>query len=234
MVVLRNIAITLFAVAVIAVSGYAVHVNDRPYPGAGDVSAPTQVHVTQAAFIGDASTQGKGATNTSTEWVSLVAKHEGWDALNFGRAGTGYVTTAPAADCGYEACLDYTEMIPSLEQYDPTIIVVSSGQNDFAAWQKNPTATANGITTFYAKLRASFPAATIYSIGPATPAPTVAPYVNALAAAVQKAADGVHAKYISLLDPDVLKQSYLLADHEHVNDQGHAAIAARVEQGIDG
>jgi lysophospholipase L1-like esterase len=235
MPILRNVALLALAALSIGVSGYAWHESTVTHGSAEStsVTAPAALTPTQAAFIGDSYTQGKGATSAGTRWVSIVAKHEGWEALNFGRGGTGYVTTADVSGCGLQYCPSYPEMIPTVQQYRPSVIVVAGGQNDFSAWSTDPNATAAAINDFYVKLRQVFPKATIIAVGPSTPQPTVTQPVVDFSNTVQAAAQRVNAEFVSLISPDVIQQSDLLPDHQHVDDHGHAAIAAQIEHAID-
>jgi len=236
MATLRYAALGAFALVVLAVSGYAIHREDEPVssPAGIDVGAPPAISARPvAAFIGDSYTQGKGATSPQTRWVSLVAKHERWDTLDFGRGGTGYVTTADSSGCGLQYCPSYPQMIPTVEQYRPSVIVVAGGQNDFAAWDEDPAATAASVDGFYAKLRTTFPKARIIAVGPSTPQPAVTLQVAAFSATVQTAAAREGAQFVSLIDPNPIQQADLLPDHQHVDDRGHAAIAAQIEKAID-
>jgi hypothetical protein len=236
MAALRYAALVAFALVVLAVSGYAIHRGDVPVssPADVDVGAPPAVRARPlAAFIGDSYTQGRGASSPQTRWVSLVARHERWDALDFGRGGTGYVTTADSSGCGLQYCPSYPQMIPAVAPYRPSVIVVAGGQNDFAAWDADPAATAAAIDRFYARLRATFPKARIIAVGPSTPQPTVSGQVADFSATVQAAAAREGAQFVSLIDPDPIQQADLLPDHQHVDDHGHAAIAAQFEQAID-
>jgi lysophospholipase L1-like esterase len=45
---------------------------------------------------------------------------------------------------------------------------------------------------------------------------------------VQDAANSVKAKYVSLINPNVIDLAMILPDKVHVNDAGHKAIAERV------
>lgn len=203
---------------------YSVFTKDSEPPGfAGDRSI--------AVFIGDSYTQGVGATTDEQRWSSLLAAQEGWVETNLGRGGTGYVATAGSAGCGLSYCPNYVQMIPAALDSDPNIVVVAGGQNDLPLYGAQPEAVLAQIEATFLALRGAFPHATIVAVGLSVPG-EAGEGTRALDAAVRKAAESVDAIFVTLLDPPALTAEMVQPDGVHVDDAGHAAIAARVVQSL--
>lgn len=237
---LSLVGVLVLAAGVIALSGFAVTKAASSAPSAvseaaqsyvpeSTVTPEAAVVAPRAVFIGDSYTQGTGASDKeTTRWTSLVAANKGWEQINLGRGGTGYVTTSGVNGCGKEYCPSYPEMIAEAVAAQPDLVVVAGGQNDLRAMADTPDVVIAGINTTYSSLRAALPGARIIAVGPST-ASTVNNTVIALDEAVKAAAAANGAEYISLLDPAVLTPEMIAPDGSHANDAGHAAIAARVE-----
>jgi len=179
------------------------------------------------SFIGDSYTQGTGSSSKDVRWSTLVARQLGWDELNLGRGGTGYVTTAARAGCGLETCPAYPDMLAQAAGPNVTTVVVSGGYNDFKTFASDPASVTEAINKTFDGLRAAMPSAKIVAVGPSSPG-TVTESIVAMDLAVQAAAAKVGAQYISLLEPNVTTKEMLSEDGVHVNDAGHKAIADRV------
>lgn len=184
-----------------------------------------------AAFVGDSYTAGVGASRNDERWSSVLSDAMGWREVNLAQGGTGYVTTAGIKGCGREVCGDYTTQADKLVGQNPDVIVVAGGQNDVPAFSRDPRGVTKKINALYSGLRSSHPQARIIAVGPSTPADRTAS-INGIDAAVRDSAKAVDAEYVSLLEPDVIKREFVLSDGAQVNDQGHAAIAQRVETAL--
>ncbi|MBC7764057.1 MAG: SGNH/GDSL hydrolase family protein [Candidatus Saccharibacteria bacterium] len=184
-----------------------------------------------AVFIGDSYTQGVGASGPESRWVTLVARMEGWEPHNLGRSGTGYLAAGAPSECGHLKCLNYVETIPLVVAAKPDFVFVSGGQSDFETFLKDPRSVIRAIDTTYTSLRAGLPDTPIYAIGPST-TETATKQNLEFDNAVRSAAARVGATYVSLLQPNVIKPTFIAADRAYVNDAGFAAIAARVEESI--
>ena len=189
--------------------------------------APT-VTKPAAVFFGDSYTQGTGASSAATSWVPLVSAAKGWGFENLGRGGTGYLATSNEKGCGLPFCPNYDQMVNE-SSGKADFVVIAGGQNDLTAAAKDVDPLLAAVDKTYSDARAKYPKATIIAVGPSTPG-TVDATVRALDAAVRNAAAKVGAKYVSLIDPDVIDRTTMMApDGGHVNDAGHAAIAERVK-----
>lgn len=183
---------------------------------------------TTAVFLGDSYTAGVGTTSTDKRWTTLVASAEGWDEINDGEGGTGFVATATQEGCGKTFCGGYPTRVAALIKERPDVVVIAGGQNDFPQYAIDPAPVQQAITSVYSTIRKALPDATIVAVGPSKPGPTDA-ITRAMDTDVQKAARSVNATYVSLISPAVIKASMITEDGGHVDDAGHAAIAARVE-----
>ena len=193
---------------------------------AGKTLAPTP-QKQLAVFIGDSYTQGKGASSPATDWVTLVATAKGWGYDNLGKGGTGYATVSDVNGCGLAVCPNYQDMADAAIASKPQTVIVAGGQNDFTAFLTNPAKEKAAIRATYAKLRAGLPDAQIVAVGPSTPW-AVDSTVAEMDQAVQDAAASVNAKYVSLIEPNVIAPDMVSGDKAHVSDAGHKAIAERM------
>lgn len=180
-----------------------------------------------AVFIGDSYSQGKGSSSPATRWTTLVSQAMGWGEVNDARGGTGYVATSDVNGCGLTFCPNYPAMIDLAVSDKPKFVVVAGGQNDFTTFLNDPAKVKAAISLTFKTLRDKLPDATIIAVGPSTPWGVGGPVIG-LDQAVQEAATSVKAKYVSLIDPNVIDPSMIIADKAHVNDAGHKAIADRV------
>lgn len=186
----------------------------------------------RAAFIGDSYTQGGGADPDTARWSTVAAADMGWIEENYGRGGTGFVTTNSFLGCGLEYCPTYPEMVPEVVAAAPDVVVVAGGQNDFDAFSADPEGVRNAIMATYSGLRAGLPNAVIVAVGPSTTW-GVDDAATRFDAIVREAAASVNGSYVSLLDPYVIDPAFVLADG-HVNNDGHRAIAGRVVAALTG
>lgn len=233
--IVAGIAATLLVVGVVFV---ALFMKPTPpavsekvaeaYASGGALAAATEApEVPIATFIGDSYTQGNGASSQDTKWTTLVARQLGWDELNLGKGGTGYLATASRQGCGLHYCPSYPEMIPQAAGPKVQTVFVSGGYNDFKAYAADPAPVDEAINKTYAMLRGEMPTAKIIAVGPSSPG-TVTESIRAMDATVQAAAASVGAQYISLIEPNIITKEMLTEDGVHVNDAGHKAIADRV------
>jgi lysophospholipase L1-like esterase len=153
----------------------------------------------------------------------MVAREMGWTERNVAEGGTGFVSRYPDKDL-----LSYEEQLRSVrypERID--VVVIAGGQNDFDELRAEPTEVFEAVEDTYALAARRFPDAQIIAVGPSTPW-EIGLEVRALDSAVRAAAGEHGATYVSLIDPDVVRERYVHADGIHVTDQGYAAIARRV------
>jgi lysophospholipase L1-like esterase len=221
----RLLIVAVLAVLAAVFSACAASPPARPAQPAPPPARPAQPAPPVAVFLGDSYTQGDGATAPGARWVNLVATAKGWDFVNLGRGGTGYLVTS--SGCGLSVCPNYAGMIPEVAKESPDVIVVAGGQNEFHAFNTTRQDVIDAIRKTYAELHARFPEAQIIAVGPSTPW-DVNPDVALFDRVVQDAAASAEARYVSLIEPNVIGDGMLAEDKVHVNDAGHRAIAERV------
>jgi lysophospholipase L1-like esterase len=178
-----------------------------------------------AVFIGDSYTAGAGSTGQG--FVELIAQTRGWEVINLGRGGTGYLDSsrgeiAPMA-CGLDYCPSYLEMIGTAARHSPDIVVVSGGRNEVDS-ANNPY-WVDGVRTFFVALRVMVPGAKIIATSPIWDAREVPSEMVAMQVVVRDAVTAVGGTYVDLGQPLAGRPDYLTADQVHPNDAGHAAIA---------
>lgn len=188
----------------------------EPLPRAGAKPAT-------ALFVGDSYTVGQRASSPDARWSSIVARQMRWTERNVADGGTGFVSRYPD-----KGLLSYAEQLRSIKYPARVdVVVIAGGQNDFDELRTEPATVFQAVEDTYALAAQRFPDARIVAVGPSTPW-AVGLEARALDSAVRAAAERYGATYVSLIDPNVLRQRYIDADGIHVTDQGYAAIAQRV------
>ncbi|MEU4384061.1 SGNH/GDSL hydrolase family protein [Promicromonospora sp. NPDC023805] len=175
-----------------------------------------------ALFVGDSYTVGQRSSAPEKRWSTIVADDMGWTERNVADGGTGFVSRHPD-----QGRLSYVEQLRSVHPRGVDIVVIAGGQNDFPELSTTPAAVFSAVASTYEVAARRFPDAEIIAVGPSTPW-DIGLEARALDSAVRAAADKHGATYVSLLDPDVVRDQYVDADGTHVNDEGYAAIARRV------
>lgn len=195
-----------------------------PTPSPGETAAVTTVVEKRpvALFIGDSYTVGQRSSALDKRWSTIVAREMGWTERNAADNGTGFVSRRPDMDR-----LSYAEQLRSVRPGEVDIVVIAGGQNDFSELRDKPAVVLDAIASTYELAARRFPDAEIIAVGPSTPW-EIGIEARAIDGAVRAAADRHGATYVSLLDPDVVRDQYIDGDRVHVNDQGYAAIARRV------
>src|SRR5690606_35686817 len=122
-----------------------------------DVDAPPT-----ALFIGDSFTFGTGVAEKRQRWTTLVSEQLGWNEVNEGLGGTGYVRTSGVSGCGIDYCPSYREHIEGLTDLDPDIVVISGGQNDGAPANDYRAA----VDSTFAAAKQNWPDAEFYVTSP--------------------------------------------------------------------
>jgi lysophospholipase L1-like esterase len=176
----------------------------------------------RAAFFGSSTVAGVGASAPDRRWTALAAARLGWTEVNLGLSGSTLARAgfAPSA-------LDRREELVAAR---PDVVVVQYGANDVRAGIP-VAAFADAARELLAAVREALPRARLVVAEP-QPAPSLearrAPYDAALADAARAAG----AEYVTLAD--AFPATAHAVDDIHVDDAGHAAVAARFVRALEG
>ncbi|WP_062465995.1 SGNH/GDSL hydrolase family protein [Demequina maris] len=189
-----------------------------------------------ALFIGDEITAGAAASDEDLSWTSIVATAQGWDAVVYGRGGTGYFTSAGEDECGRAYCPDYRGTIAeaTLANVEPDVVVIAGGTHDEDAFYDHPRRVRNIIVLTYRAARTAFPDAQVIAVGPAwAEEDGNTDGHRKYARTVETAAEDVGGTYIDLYNTGVLEQTGIAnAVGGGINDMGHQAIADAVDAAL--
>lgn len=225
------------AVIFTVVAWVAVTVEHSAEPGASTLgSMPSddepEAEVPTAVFIGDSYTRGVGSTGAG--FVTLVARAKGWEAVNLGRGGTGYLNelTEPKValrSCGMDYCPPYAGVLAEAGQLDAEVVVVSGGRNDAGS---DRTAVAAAIDEFFVDLREALPRARIYATSPIWDDDGAPAGLKAISAEVRESVQAVGGTYLDIGRPLAGEPGLVSEDGVHPNDEGHAAIAEAIVEAL--
>ncbi len=192
-------------------------------PTATPTPTPTAAPKT-VAFLGDSYTAGDGASTGNT-WVELLSAANNWQPMNFGRAGTGYLTSLEsggAATCGLDICPNYLAMADLAIEAKPDVVIVSGGHNDGAVLYPQ---LKFAIAELFAKLRTGLPDAEIIAIAPVWADEPLAEDATAVTEAVEAGVIAAGGSFIDLGTPLENRPELISPDFVHPNDAGHQHLA---------
>jgi lysophospholipase L1-like esterase len=212
----------LLVVAVLALVGGIVMVVVT-WPSGRETGASGSGRPIVAAFIGDSYTVGFAASTPDRRWTSLVAKAEGWEELNFGEAGSGYITK------GFGGT-SYLGRVEQVVKARPDVVFVAGGQNDASS----NADVAAAVRAILLELRQGLPDAKIYVLGPTWPDTQPPAGLLVVEKAARDAAAEVDARFIPALDWLAGRPELIAPDGIHPNDAGHQEIANGVIAALGG
>ncbi|WOP17570.1 SGNH/GDSL hydrolase family protein [Raineyella sp. LH-20] len=180
----------------------------------------------RAVFLGDAYTTGTGSDGT--RWTTLVAERMGWDEVNLGHDGTGYVTSVTGdlakKYCGLDRCPSYGETVDDVVAAKPDIVVVSGGRVD------GTRKVSSAAAALFADLSSKVPAARVIVVAPFFDDDPVPAWLTAQASALEAAAAEAGVDYIDAGQPLTGHSELLSGDGVRPNAQGHGALADAVAE----
>lgn len=158
----------------------------------GDALAPSPVNpaAVSSMWVGDSFLEGTGADAAFTGIPYVASKLLGWDEVILAaQGGTGYLN--PSAITGR---VTFRSRLASLVGFTPQKIVVAGGYNDLGAY---PLADIQAeVALFFPALRAAFPTADVYALGPwSLYSPTEAARTT-LGGSVQAAVQSIGGSYL--------------------------------------
>ncbi|MER6576325.1 SGNH/GDSL hydrolase family protein [Nonomuraea sp. NPDC001023] len=176
------------------------------------------------AIYGDSYTVGRGTSDPTRRWSSLVCSRRGWQEFNEGINGLGLVRKREDRD-GHSAGVE------RIIAAGADVVLVSLGTNDTVMFNEHAEAIAHNMVVDLADLRDGLPEARILVMEPFW-AYTELPYkVVAIRAWLAKAAADIGLDYVDGVSNYFAgRPEFLDPDGLHANDAGHLLIA----QFIDG
>lgn len=134
--------------------------------GADSIVTPRPRMVSgRVAFIGDSYTVGAGGGGQ--RWSTLLAAEHGWDEINLGIGGSGYVPQSYGdpykLDCSKRHCLSYLDEAKNMGDRRVEMIFVSGGRNDVRATSETVDKYSRQL---FETLRKQAPQAKVYVLSP--------------------------------------------------------------------
>jgi len=190
--------------------------------------APAPVPAVQAfpdgptvAFYGDSYTRGTGASDPSKRWSSLISTERGWNEVNPSVNGLGFVNKRSGAPG--------TGLVQQVIDAKPDIVMVTMGLNDNFSMPGKADAIEAAITTDLGTLTTALPEARIIVVEPFWYTDERPRSVATIIGWVRDAAEGLGADYITGASHWIDGHpEWMSADGLHPNDDGYAAMAARM------
>lgn len=179
----------------------------------------------RVAFYGDSYTRGSGASVQELRWSTLLSEQREWSEFNPSVSGLGYARNRAIVGEGD---------LPSLIIADhPDVVIVTLGLNDNFTFASQADEIRANISTDLTRLSAELPDARLVVVEPFWFKDERPESVETIISWVREAAEAVDAEYIP-------RASYWLEGHPewmasdelHPNDDGHAAIAGRMERAL--
>lgn len=223
---LWNIGLGLLAVVAVLTVWIALDKQNRSTfaPLAADsVTARTPSASTKprAVFIGDSYAAGVGGEGT--KWTTLVSEKFGWEEVNLGYAGTGYVTsltgTKAQQTCFKATCPAYGDVVPDVIDAKPAVVVISGGRNDGT---KDISKAAQALFT---DLRTQLPEAQIYVLTPIWDDDYAPPAIFTKSSAVVAAAGTSGITAVNIGHPLTGKANLISKDGVNPNAAGYRVLA---------
>ena len=190
--------------------------------GAATVATQTAQPVAAAApfravFIGDSYTSlDYVPLGAPVPWSSRLCAELGWTCVNLAHGGTGYLQDYADPVVGWHG--SFTAQIPAAVAAAPAAVFVLGGRNEIG--QEGTSTWQNGVTAFYATLRAGLPNAAIYGLSPLWDDDPVPSGIGVMRTVVQAAVTNVGGRYLNMGDPFLGQPELLVADGVHPNDAG--------------
>lgn len=186
-----------------------------------DLPAPAP-NLPLVVFIGDSYVAGAGATARNSRWTTLAARELGWEEVNRGRGGTGYVAASGLAGCGRDYCPSFPEMLAAPFDRTPDIVVISGGRND-------PTELDEfraGVEATLVKVRTIWPDAELVVTNPLWDDDLTPPSMTAKQTIVLEVAAAHGVLVLDLGQPLQDRPDLVASDGVQPNDAGHRTIAS--------
>lgn len=189
------------------------------------VVAPAVAHPAgkTVVAIGDSIMDGHGLERGQS-WPEVVARTHGWALTDLAADGDGFVTPG---DDG----TTFADQVTTAIRLRPSTVILSGSSNDLG---KDETQVEAAITTAIQRLRAALPHAEIIAASPVWREDPFPAQLTKIAAAVARAVRAVDGTVLSFSDPLRGHPELMQSDDVHPTAAGQLAIAALVEQRLEG
>jgi polysaccharide biosynthesis transport protein len=223
-----KVAIALVAAAAVALT--AVAMSTRPVPAGAAVPTPvasttsaTSAAPKVAAFIGDSLVAGTGGAGV--RWTSLLSDSMGWEEINLGLGGTGYVKSSGQNGCGQDYCAPFSLVATSAIDRSPDVVIISGGINDAGS---NVTQAA---TSLFRALRTALPKAQIIALSPPGRVDGYPTELATIRDQIKAAAASTGVTFIDIGNP-LQGRPDLFSDATNPNTAGYKVLADTITKAI--
>jgi lysophospholipase L1-like esterase len=176
-----------------------------------------------AVFIGDSYTQ-------PGTWPGVLADAQGWEIVNLGSGGTGYVarSTGKTAQqgCGRDVCGSFVEMADIAIKREPDVVVVAGGRNDHG---HNIDRAAHEL---FHTLRAGLPNARIIAVQPMWDASPYPDFLLRYGKVIQREVDAVDGEYVKIGSPLADRPELVQSDGVHPTTEGQTLLGRSVNKAL--
>lgn len=210
------VAVILSTVLLINRQATAVAASGPLTPSIAIPSKTPSAAAGKAVFLGDSLVVGTGGNGQT--WTEPVAAGMGWQAVNLGRGGTGYVTSSGSAGCGQASCPSIVDMGAQAIAAKPDVVVISGGQNDGTASVSAPA------TKLFTALHQALPNAKIFVLSPLGQLTSPSAALRAVRAEVKSAAQAAGVTYVDVGNPLQGHPEWFTSDGVHPNAQGYQKL----------
>jgi lysophospholipase L1-like esterase len=177
-------------------------------------------HGARALFVGDSYTSGWALADADValRWSTLVADALGWEEINAGFPGAGYVASGPVSRAPYR------QILPTLADVAPSVVIMSGGLNDLYA---DDARIATSVRSTMRALADGFPGSTRVSVTAVSPTSVTVGRLATLNAVLRDASAASGAVFLDIGEPLLASPDLVGPDGIHPTVAGHAALSAR-------
>ncbi|MFI6323317.1 SGNH/GDSL hydrolase family protein [Nonomuraea sp. NPDC050556] len=195
-------------------------------PQPTDPPPPTPARAVRLAIYGDSYTVGRGTSDPCLRWSTLLCHRHGWEELNEGINGLGFVRKRQDRN-------GHSEGVERIVAAKADVVLVSLGTNDTVMFDDHADAIAANITADLRDLSTGLPGSRILVMEPFWAYTEIPPKVATIRFWLKQAAEAIGVDYIENTSTSFAGRPDLLApDGLHANDIGHRLIAQFMEEAL--
>ncbi|MEO5921149.1 MAG: SGNH/GDSL hydrolase family protein [Pseudolysinimonas sp.] len=215
-------AVALAAAALLLAACAPAGPASAPETGGGAVTDP---NAPLAAFYGDSSTLGTGASDPEVRWSSVICRDRGWREFNPSVNGLGFVNNRrPDVD------------LPSLViAQDPDIVFVTMGLNDNFSYAVAADDIHDAIDADLHRLKDELPDARFIVVEPFWYTDERPESLAVIIGWVHDTADAIGVDWVPEASHWIEGHpEWMAADGLHPNDDGYAEMARQMDAALTG